>query len=243
MALESFQEFLYIITLIFSAATAIVGYRAVHLLWKQKDKLQLSKTTLAVFTFLAVGYILFALGELSWYLIYGFVQKLPLASVPDMYWILGTIALLIGFTLFSLSMYKEHGGVGHGLLSIFIAGAVVAGLLYFVLSKGIIKPEESGFAVFLGFYYPIISALIVLASLNVYLFFEKVHNSLAPSLLLFMIANGAIFIGDLLFTYYSSQEVYGFIGIVSDLFYICAYAFLVVAFWMVGKKVNVVSVG
>ncbi|MBI2666482.1 hypothetical protein HYX13_02625, partial [Candidatus Woesearchaeota archaeon] len=118
------------------------------------------------------------------------------------------------------------------------AGAVAAGLLYFVLSKGIVKPGESGFSAFLNFYYPIISALIVLASLNVYLFFEKVHNSMASSLLLFMIANGAIFVGDLLFAYYTSQEIYGLIGVASDIFYISAYAFLAVAFWMVGKRVN-----
>ena len=238
MVLENFQEPLYILTLIVAAFTTIVGYRAVHLLWKHKEKLQLSKTTLAVFTLLAVGYILFSLGELSWYLIYGFVQRLPLASVPDMYWILGTVALLIGFVLFALSMYKEHGGVAHGILLMFIAGAVVAGILYFVLSKGIIKPGESGFSAFLSFYYPIVSALILLASLNVYLFFEKTNNSMAPSLLLFMIANAITFIGDVLFIYYSSQGIYGFIGIASDILYICAYTFLVVAFWMIGRRVS-----
>ena len=237
MVLENFQEPLYIITLLLAAVTAIIGYRTVHLLWKHKDKLQLNKTTLAVFTFLAVGYILFGLGELSWYLIYGFVQKLPLASVPDMYWVLGTVALLIGFVLFSLSMYKEHGNIGHGLLLMSIAGAVAAGLLYFVLSKGIIKPGESGFAAFLSFYYPIISSLILLASLNVYLFFEKVHSSMAPSLLLFMLANGTTFFADLLFIYYSSQGEYGLVGITSDLLYVCAYAFLVIAFWLAGKRV------
>lgn len=237
-----FQDIIYLLTLFLAGGTAILGYRAVHHLWKQKEKLQLTKTALVAFTLITAGYILFALGELSWYLIYGFIQRLPLASVPDMYWFLGGLSLLIGFILFSSHFYKNHGQLGQGVALKFFVAAIAAGVLYYVLSLGVVK-EGTAFAVFLGYYYPIVSALVLIASTSIYLFYEKIGSGLGSSLLLLAVANLGFFLADILFTYYSFRNIYGMIGVISDLLYALAYVLLIVAFWTLGQKIKDVEEG
>src|SRR3989338_7218304 len=215
MVFESAQQILYLITLIAAGFTALAGLSVVHRFTLKKTALSYSNVFVFIFALLAFGYSCFALAELTWYLIFEVFDQFPSVSMPDFYWVIGSVSLLIAFTTFSLYMFKQHKSLGKGSLFLFLGGAVFAGILYFALSGTVVDLSKGKGHLFLGYFYPIASALILVASASVYLFFEKVEH-FGKFLMYLLFANLAFFIGDVLYTYYSFKSVYGITGVLSD---------------------------
>lgn len=222
MAGEDLQTPLFILILIFSGITALLGSYLVHLLFKKKSHQVFGGTIRFIFTALTIGYIFFALAELSWYLIFDVFNQLPSVSMPDFYWVVGDIFLLLGFTTFSIYMHKQHGNWGKSTFLIILTIAIFSGVLFYlsIMDPGSVK-SDSGL-VFLSYFYPLVSSLILISSTNVYLFFDKI-DKFKTSLLLFLIANLGFLLADLLYVYYAVKGGYGLPGIISDSLYVLAY--------------------
>lgn len=222
MAGESLQTPLFILILIFSGIAALLGAYLVHLLFRKNSREKFNGTIRFIFTTLTAGYIFFALAELSWYLIFDVFNQLPSVSMPDFYWVVGDIFLLLGFTTFSIYMHKQHGNWGKSTFLIILTLAIFSGVLFYlsIMSPGSTNNDSA--MVFLSYFYPLVSSLILISSTNIYLFFDKI-DKFKTSLLLFMVANASFLSADLLYVYYVVKGGYGLPGIISDSLYILAY--------------------
>lgn len=197
-----------------------------HLLKKKNRDLFDGKVTF-VFALLALGYSCFALAELSWYLLFELFNQTPMVSMPDFYWVLGSVSLLLAFVSFSIYMHKRHGEVSKSWTLLTFGVILVGIVLYYVL--GIDFSQETFGKAFLGYFYPLVSSLIVVASLSVYLFLEKI-SVFRSNLFLFFLANIAFLAGDLLYIDYGVSGVFGLGGVVSELSYIVAYGLCAFSF-------------
>ena len=209
------QELFYLITLFVASITAILGLILVNHLMKTKK--YFDNRLVFIFSFLTFGYVCFALAELAWYLLFKVFNQAPMVSMPDFYWVLGSVWLLIGFTTLSVHLHRQHGEFRTTMALLFFAAVVLGAVLYYVLGTDVGGTEGS---VFLGYYYPLMSTFILIASLSVYLFQEKIalfHHDL----LLFFIANILFLLGDLF--YINSASGFGVTGILSEGSYILAY--------------------
>ena len=219
------QESLYLTTLFVASITAILGLILVNHLIKTKK--YFDNRLVFIFSFLTFGYVCFALAELAWYLLFKVFNQAPTVSMPDFYWVMGSLSLLLGFSTFSFHTHREHGDIRTTMLLLVFGTVVLGAVLYYVLGSNIGSTEGS---VFLSYYYPIMSSLILIASLSVYLFQEKIALFHANLLLLF-IANIAFLLGDLFVIDNSAVSGFGLTGILPESMYIlayilCAYSFL-----------------
>jgi len=171
-------------------------------------------------------------------LLFDVFKQAPVVSMPDFYWVTGSISLLIAFTTFFVYMYKQHGGTNR-LWSLLISGIIILGIVVgYVYSLNLSGFGENIGHFFLGYFYPIVSSLILISSLGVYLFQEKL-DQFRNDLLLLFIANIAFLLGDVLYTYLTISGGYGVAGMASDIMYITAYSLCSLSFYLLlGKTVN-----
>ena len=176
-----------------------------------------------IFFFLVFGYFLYALGEVAFYLAETFFGSTALIGVHDIYWTMGGILILVSFMALSGMLFREQGS--SKLSTLVIMGVMIVG---FVLAAvfGLIGSKSD---YFFGYIYPIISSLIVTASLSVVLFYDQLGD-FKRSLLLFFLASVAILLGDIFYHYSTAWGVYGAIGLSSDLLYLVGYSISFVAF-------------
>lgn len=234
---ETFQKDINILLSVLAALTAVLGAILTSHLYKNKSRPLFNNVFLLIFTFLTFGYVCYALAELSFYLIFEAFGQMPVVSMPDFYWFVGSISLLTGFIIFSIHLYKQQRETNKMWLVFGLGGAVLSLLLYYILSTRVIEGSQGAGKSFFGYFYPIISALILIASLNVYWFLEKVEK-FGASLLYLLVANAAFFLGDLLFTYYSFKGGYGIVGALSDFCYAGAYLLFSLAFYVLIKNIR-----
>jgi len=236
--LESFQKELYLLTLVIAGITAVLGFLVVHQFLRRKSSEKLSNTRVVIFSLLAFGYTCFALGELSWYVIFDIFKQLPSVSMPDLYWVAGSVSLLAGFMLYSFTLFKQRQELQKGLLIIFLEIVFFGVMLYYVLGANIIHENNAPGQIFLGYYYPLVSAFILLSSLSIY--FLSRDQPFGSSWLYLLSANLAFFVGDLLYTY-SAFRGYGLVGALSDIFYIAAYglcSFFFLRVWQWNREIE-----
>ena len=237
MALDHLQDPIYFVLLILAGLTAVLGFLLVHHLKKIKSEQHSDRVVSFTFNFLAWGYSLFALAEISWYLIFGYTKQLPSASIPELYWILGSFVLLMGFIYFSVAMHKEHGKIGKGLTIMGIAGIISGVVLYLILSSTLSHTKAEGIELFLIYFYPILSTLILVFSINVYLFFDKIKGW-GTAFFLLVTANIANLAADLTFNYSGLEFGYGTLSLISDGLYTLGYLLCVIAFGYLILKVR-----
>ena len=229
MVWETFQGPLFFILFILSGITAILGVLLVNHFFAEKNR-HLNNTVLFIFTFLAFGYSCFALAEMSWFLIFDVFEQLPSVSMPDFYWVIGSICLLIAFATFSFHMHKQHGSWSQILAQALFAVIVFGIVLIFLVNMNIGNAGESTGEIFLGYFYPIASSLILIFSGSVYFFLEKL-DQYKETFFLFLIANGSFLLSDLLYVYYTANNTYGFLGFLSDSLSIVAYLLCALSFF------------
>lgn len=235
MIWENLQWSLYLITLILAGTTAILGLFVLNKLFQNKLKDLFSNVSFFVFFFLIFGYSCFALGEVCWFLIFDVFKQMPSASMPDFYWVTGSVFQLLAYVSFSAYMFKHHGQLRHAYTLLIFGGVVLAGVLGFIFGLNLFTAGTTAGNIFLGHFYPLMSSLILIASLSVYLFIEKIGLFQTNFLFLFL-ANFAFLSGDLLYTYITPTGVYGILGVASDLLYITAYLLCSLSFFILLMK-------
>ena len=234
---ESLQQPLYLVTVLFAVLTAFLGIIIVDALYKNRSHERLDGVLVLVFSLLAFGYGCFALGEVTWYLIFDLFNQNPALSMPDFYWVVGSIFLFIAFTIFSVHMHNRHGDTNKTVILLIFSIVLLGSIGIFLSQLNITEAGNTAGKIFLGYFYPIVSSLILIASVSVYLFYEKI-SALRNNLLLLLLANFAFLAGDLLYTYSSIKGSYDLIGVLSDLLYIVAYLLCVISFFSLLLKLK-----
>lgn len=208
---------LYLATLLFALLTVVFGVLSVNILFKNKLKELFSDHKFFIFFFLLMGYALFAMGELTWYLTLQVFEETPKTGMPDFYWITGAFFMLVSFAALSGSLHKEYAET-RKLVPLLIVGSllVIGVLLYASKADG----------TFLGYLYPLLTSLILIFSANLLLYYQNL-DSFEIHLLYLFFANIGFLGGDLLFSYWGASSV---LGELSNVFYIFAYGLSAFAF-------------
>ena len=207
------QDALYIATLLFALLTAVFGILVLNTLFRNKLKELFSDKKFFIFFLLATGYALFALGELTWYLILTVFEQTPSAGMPDFYWVTGALFMLVSFVALSKTLYRSYGQPSKILPLIIIGPLLVIAVLLYV-STAISESVESG-GVFLAYFYPLMTSLILIFSTNLLIYFKHLDRFEVNLVYLFF-ANIGFLGGDLLYTYWGAS---GLLGILSNVFY------------------------
>src|SRR3989339_88758 len=213
---------LNLVTVLLATSTAILGILLINHLFKNKLKHLFDNLEVFIFSFLIFGYSCFAVAEVCWFLILGIMDQTLSASMPDFYWVVGSVFLLLAFCIMFIQLYRQHGELNHLLIMLVLGVIILGGISYFTYSLVQLEAPKTSGDLFLSYFYPLMSALILVLSFGVYLFFERIDR-FAHNLLLLSVANAAFLIGDLLYTVITIKKEYGFYGFLSDVSYIVAY--------------------
>ena len=183
-----------------------------------------------------MGYALFAMGEVTWYLINNIFNTIPTAGMPDFYWVTGAGFMILSFVALSRVLHQSYGD-NHKLLPLLlVGGALMLGVIIYVstsLSNGV----GEGDSVFLAYFYPLSTALILLLSANLLLYFHQL-GQFEKDLLYLFFANIGFLGGDLLYIYWNASNLLGFF---SDIFYFFAYGLSAFAFFTLLIKLHLHS--
>ncbi len=208
---------LYLVTLLFALSTVVFGIFAVNKLFGNKLKELFSDRKFFIFFFLLIGYALFAMGELTWYLTLRVFEETPTTGMPDFYWITGALFMLVSFIALSSSLHKEYGETRKFVPLLVIGSLLVIGvLLYASVADGTL----------LGYLYPLLTSLILIFSANLLLYYRRL-DSFEVHLLYLFFANIGFLGGDLLFSYWGASNL---LGALANIFYIFAYGLSAFAF-------------
>lgn len=233
MVYEELQTFIYPIMDIAAITATIFAVILFINMIRSNEQGTFKKSMKIIFGLLAIGLVLTASAELIWDGMQFFMGIEPELGLPDILWTLSYIFTLAGYSLFARMMINDNPNeknkifaiLGVGLLALFIAGYLIKTL---ILGN---QEGESMFEMFLDIYYPIISAMVVMAAFTVFLFFKKIPQLGFP-LMLLGVSKTCDFIGNIAYTYYSWNEIYGLIGVIADVFFTLDYVLGAVAFYM-----------
>ncbi len=216
---------LYLVTLLFAFLTVVFGILSLNTLFKNKLKELFSDRKFFIFFFLLLGYALFAMGELTWYLTQQVFEETPTAGMPDFYWITGALFMLVSFAALSSSLHRSYGENRKLIPLLFLGSVLIIGvLLYASFADG----------TFLGYLYPLLTSLILIFSANLLLYYQRLDDFEIHLLYLFF-ANIGFLGGDLLFSSWGSSSA---LGALSNIFYIFAYGLSAFAFLTLLMKFN-----
>ncbi|MBU0461977.1 MAG: hypothetical protein KJ574_05305 [Nanoarchaeota archaeon] len=235
MALEWTQQFLYplidiaaILSLVFAVKTLF------HI--RRQDKHPEFKTFLSkVFLLFSIGLILWVIAELGWdvwTLIVG--QNPPDVSGFDIFWVAGYLVSIAAIAYFNIFMLKQHGNLKKGLLTLIIAALLTSVAVYFLITYVVVPGVEEGTSfveLFIYYFYPIAAATFFVLSVSIYFFFNQIKAIKIP-LLMIAIAIAIGFVGEVLFTYYAWNDIYGWPGVLSDICYALDYILWAVALYL-----------
>ncbi len=220
MVLEVFRDIISQFVMVFAAISAVTGIIVLQKLFHNRLKELFDDSTYFIFFFMVLGYSLYALGEVSLYLMEKIEQSDASIGMADIYWAMGGIIILISYISLVSALLKKNRDPAI-LPKFFGVGVLIVGIVAFFLF-GVIAPNAD--VPFFNYFYPLISALIVsLAMSNI--FFEKYIGDFGRPLMFFFIASCAILIADVLFTLTTAQGTYitGSLGTLTDLLYMVGY--------------------
>lgn len=243
MSLEGFQPYAYISIDITAVLAALFGCLLLYKLfkkgYKQDSESNLKKVLTIIFSFLVIGFVVYAIAEVIYSVQYDIVGGTPNLGIPDFFWSIGYVLTLLGYLFFTIYMYSQHGQVKRGIIVTALTGIASVSIVFYLLQTYVFgfQAGESSLEMFLDYFYPIMSALIVMFSVNVYLFFRKLKN-IGTALMYVAIGNILAFIGDMAYVYYSWNEIYGPVGVISDTFYLAQYIITAIAFYTLFKKIK-----
>ncbi|MFA5141621.1 MAG: hypothetical protein WC471_01470 [Candidatus Woesearchaeota archaeon] len=215
------------LTGIFSIITAILGIRLIlAILSKKKSPIQ--RTIHIIFGLLVISFISWASAETIWAIL-SIMGIDPAFGIAEYFYLFGYLCSAIAL------IYFAKINLSHSAFEEIFSVSVIGGL-FILFALFSVNFVVSGYVeklpaleMFLSYFYPIGSAILFALSSTVYIFFRKIKIIEIP---LILIAAGYIFnfVGDLGYTYYSLREIYGTIGIISDICFMIQYLLVAKAF-------------
>lgn len=205
MVLEQLGDIFYLTTVLFALLTALFGLFMLNTLFGNKIKDLFSDKNFFIYFSLVVGYSLFAMGELTWYLIFKVFGKVDPASMPDVYWTLGSAVLVLSFFAFAVMLHRTHRDLNKLMLMIVGGLVLLGGVIFYLSGIDLVKLAANRGHVFIGFFYPIADCFIIAFGSIIPLYYSKIEH-FRNSLLLLFLASVGILIGDLLYISTTVEE-------------------------------------
>ncbi len=198
MVLEQLGDVLYLTTVLFALLTALFGLFMLNTLFGNKIKDLFSDKNFFIYFSLVVGYSLFAMGELTWYLIFKVFGKVDPASMPDVYWTLGSAVLVLSFFAFALTLHRTHRDLNKIMLMVVGGLVLLGGVIFYLSGINLADLAANRGHVFIGFFYPIADCFIIAFGSIIPIYYSKIEH-FRSSLLLLFFASVGILIADLLY--------------------------------------------
>ncbi|MBU0461974.1 MAG: hypothetical protein KJ574_05290 [Nanoarchaeota archaeon] len=238
MALESFQAFSYIAINIFVIFCFVFALKTFSIIRRQRKEPAVKEMLSKVFLLFAIGIALWSVSELGWDIWTRLAGSLPPAvSWLDTFWICGYFFIIPAFAYFNIFMLEKHENQKKGLTVLAAAAILIAVFTYFVMARFAI-PAIGGsdpLQLFVYLFYSIGSGIMVVLSVSVYTFFKEVE-AISKPLVLLAIGAGATYFGDMLYAHYLLNNVYGWSGVFSDLFYAIGYGTWALALYLFSSR-------
>ncbi len=232
MALYTFPDIFSLIIALSATLAASVGVIVLEGFFRNKLKDLFDDTNYFIFFFMVSGYLLYALGEVSYFLARVVFKDTSAIGIQDVYWTTGALVILISFIALSYNLIKDYGSSSK-LVLILLIGIGLLGLTLTILSS-LVNPKQG---YLFSYLYPILSSLIVTASFSIILFYRQL-NAMSKPLLIFFLASGSIWIGDIFFHYATASSIYGTTAVLSDTFYLWGYTLSLVAFISLRRRMS-----
>lgn len=226
MVMENIEQLISPVIAFSALIAALAGIILINSLFRDKIKDLFDDSNYFFFFFISAGYTLYALGEISWYLVLRTTEQSQANSISDIYWFMGMIVILAAFLVFAFTMHKRYGESQHRKSWIIIAISIgFATIMYLFFVN-----QNATQAYPFGYFYLIMSSLIMIISINIILFRQKIAQLGQGFLVIFFLANIGMLIGDALFLYITTTGTYGITGVISGIAYLGAYALSALAF-------------
>lgn len=241
MVLEAVSDVLYLSTVVFALITALSGLFMLNILFGNKIKELFTDKNFFIYFSLVIGYSLYALGELTYYLIFKVYGEVPPASMPDVYWVLGAAVLVITFFAFAWNFHGLHRDFTK--LAIMVVGGIVlfGAVLTYLLQTELAKLATSQGHLFVSFFYPLADCLIITFGSIIPLYYSKIEHFRNSLLILFCTSLG-ILIADIVYVGSTVGLEFDASGIIRNLLYSASYLLAAVGFitmiFSARKKVN-----
>jgi len=221
VAIGNIVEVISLLTAVSGSLAAVIGIVVLEVFFRNKLKALFEDVNYFIFFFMVSGYILYALGEVSYYLSKKVLNDVSLVGIQDVYWTGGGVLILVSFIALAVTLFKQHGGTAKFGTMAGIGAVLVVLVLGMLFGTGKSQPGY-----LFGYLYPLISSLIVTFASSVILFYNQL-GSIARPLVLFLLSSGLILIGDIFFhyTYQSGGLTFG-----ADIFYCLGYFLSAAAF-------------
>src|SRR3989344_1183818 len=125
MVLESLESTLFLAVAILAALAAVMGIVVLEGFFRNKLKDLFNDVNYFIFFFIVAGYLLYALGEVSFFLTRKVFKNVDQIGIQDVYWTGGAFLIFVSFVALSLLLHKEKGGAGKFFLQIVVGLALV----------------------------------------------------------------------------------------------------------------------
>ena len=236
--MEGLRWFLAVLLPLFAGFAALAGVVALEAFFRNRLKELFNDTNYFIFFFLVWGYILYALGEVSFYLTTTLFPGKK--GIEDFYWSAGALLIVVSFAVLTFTLFRQYPD-NRKFTTLALAGGVMFLTVLFVLF-GITFRTAEGY--FFGYFYPIISSFIVTFALSAILFSPQLRD-FGSALFVFFLASCAILLGDLFFTFATAQgtQAAGLAGLFGDLFYAIGYAVSGIAFVVLRLRLHELAFG
>ncbi|MFH2028449.1 MAG: hypothetical protein ABIJ08_04885, partial [Nanoarchaeota archaeon] len=171
--------------------------------------------------------------EISWSIIDELMGQNPQLGFPEYFWIMGALFFMAGFAYFTVYTYKKYQASKKSIITLVLVTLVSAAIVTYLIGNFIVgfQEGESVFEIFLDYYYPVTSAIILILSISVYSFYKELEE-LGKPLLFLALSTVVGFIADMLYTYWSWNDIYGVPGLISDSLYGIDYILSAAAFYL-----------
>lgn len=224
MVIDGISNILTIFIALAAALAALAGLVVLEGFFRNRLKELFSDTNYFIFFFLVTGYLLYSIGEVSFYLAKVVLGDTSSLGIADVYWTGGAIFILTSFAALTVKLFRRYYDSTKIMIMLITGGALLIFVIYLLF--GVTLGKE---AHFFSYFYPIASSLIVTFALSVVLFSPQLEN-FGRALLFFFLASGGILLGDILFTSVAAKGIYGLTGLMADIFYLLGYSLSFIAF-------------
>ena len=212
------------VTFLVVISTSYLGLRIV----KNLKKLDNSAAKNFIFIF-SLGVILYTLGELSFYFIFGSLYPSP----ADIFYVFGSILFIGAFAYVHAKLERKALSGKETLLFTFSMITTISIVCY--LFYQFVIPQIKNFLFienFLNFFYPITTLIIFLLALS-----YRVHSDNKGGYLFYISSSFFfIFLGDLFFIYAQWKDISEAISSIADILYLIGYLFMLFGVFLFYKR-------
>ncbi len=236
MVIEAFREILSPLTVIFAGIAAITGFIVLNLLFHNKLKDIFDDKKYFITFALVSGYILYAVGEVSFYLMEVLAQDDSTIGIADLYWGGGAVLILIAFFSVFIQLFRAVKNPNNFMIIGGIGIVAIGAVLYFLLN--LIQPNNVTIS-FFNYLYPVMGVFVITFGSSVVLFSTELGTFASP-LMIFFFSSLTILIADILFIYAIAEGTYltSSIGAITDIVYSIGYALSAYGFFEMYKHIK-----